>query len=92
MIEEITRYRFDGKEFNDLKAVGKYVENEIGKVIDSTPLRLHPRDALAVYDALVNNRHRLVKMLTAEYVVDDEIQAGSKNILDFDKPRKTRRT
>lgn len=84
MIELITRYRFDGQEFRDLPAVAKHVENEIGKVIDSTPNRLTSKDRLAVFDALVKNRARLVKMLTAEFDPEpDEIQGQRKSIFDL---------
>ncbi len=85
MIERIERFRFDGKEFRDLDEVGKHVEGEIGKVIDSTPNRLHPRDALAVYEALIKNRDRLVALLTASYYTDpDEMQSEKRSI--FDRP------
>lgn len=84
MIELITRYRFDGKEFNDLPAVAKYVENEIGKVIDSTPNRLAVKDRLAIFDALVKNRGRLLKLLSAEFYTEpDEVQSEKKSIFDL---------
>jgi len=83
MIEQFVRYRFDGKEFRDLDAVSKYVENEIGKVIDSTPNRLVSKDALAVYDALVKNRKRLCMLLSADYYTDpDELQSERKSIFE----------
>lgn len=83
MIERLERFRFDGKEFNDLEAVKKYVENELGKIIDATPNRLKPDDRLALYTALVANRHRVVRLLTAEYYVDDPdcLQSEKRNIL-----------
>lgn len=40
LVERIERYRLDGKEFDDLTAVKKYVENEVGKIIDSAPRRI----------------------------------------------------
>ena len=84
MIECIERYRFDGQEFRDLPAVAKHIENEIGKVIDSTPNRLKPKDALAVFAALVKHRKRLCQMLSATYLVDqDEMQPEEKSIFDL---------
>lgn len=81
MIERIERYRFDGQEFRDLTAVSKYVESEIGKVIDSTPNRLTPKDALAVFNALVKNRDRLTLLLSASYLTEpDELQSEKRSI------------
>jgi len=81
MIERIERYRFDGKEFPDLTAVSKYVEGEIGKVIDSTPNRLTPKDALAVFNALVQHRDRLTLLLSATYYTEpDEMQSEKRSI------------
>jgi len=83
MIERIERYVFDGKEFRDLAAVAKHVESEIGKVIDSTPNRLTPKDALAVFDALVKHRTRLCQLLSAQYYTDqDELQSDKKSIFE----------
>lgn len=80
-IERIERYCFDGQEFRDLPAVAKYVENEIGKVIDSTPNRLHPRDAVAVFDSLVRNRERLCLLLSASFCTNsDELQSDKQSI------------
>lgn len=84
IIEQITRYRFDGKEFDSLRDVGSYIENEIGKVIDSTPNRIARTDALAVYDVLVKNRTRLIKLLSAEFYTDpDDLQPEKRSIFDL---------
>lgn len=84
MIERIERYVFDGKEFRDLPAVYKYVEDEIGKVIDSTPNRLTPKDALAVFNALVKHRGRLTMLLSASYLTEpDELQPDERSIFDL---------
>lgn len=84
MIERIERYTFDGKEFKDLNAVYRYVENEIGKIIDNTPNRLSPKDALAVWQAIVDNRERLCNLLSANYLADpDELRSDKVNILDW---------
>ena len=80
-IEQVTTYRFDGRDFQDLKAVRTHIENEIGRIIDSTqPLRLTPQQALAVLDAITKNHKRLTYLLGAEYETDDE----TKNILESD--------
>lgn len=65
MITKIERYVFDKKEFGDLSKVSNYIESEIGKIIDSTPNRLNPKDALAVFDAILINRYRLCTLLSA---------------------------
>lgn len=71
-IERVTRYRFDGREFCDLPAVLKYVVDEIGNVIDSTPNRLKPADALAIHNALVKHRDRLCLLLSASFDPQDD--------------------
>lgn len=83
MIERIERYSFDGQEFRTLADVAKHVENELGKVLDSTPNRLTPRDALAVYAVIVANRKRLCFLLSAEYYTNpDELQSDRASIFD----------
>lgn len=64
-IECVERYRFDGREFGSIPAVARYIEDSIGAVLDSTPLRLPPRDRLAVYAVLVQHRERLCQLLAA---------------------------
>jgi len=83
MIELITRYRFDGKEFNSLPDVAKYIENEIGKIVD-TPLGLSIKERLAVFEALVKHRKRLTMLLSAEFDREpDELQGDTKSIFDL---------
>jgi hypothetical protein len=89
MIERVVRYRFDGQEFHDLNEVAKHVENQIGKIIDSTPNRLNADNALAVYDVIVNNRQRLCQLLSATYDNDpDELQGDERSIFDLARKRK----
>lgn len=85
MIERIETYRFDGCIFDELSAVKIYVENEIGKVIDEgCQFRLGPKERLAIFDALVKNRDRLVTLLTAKFYTDpDELQSDEKSIFDL---------
>ena len=79
MIESITTYRFDGRDFRSLKDVRTYVEDEIGKIIDSAqPVRLTPAQALAVLEAVTRNHSHLVELLTATIETDEE----DLNILD----------
>jgi len=49
----------------------------------STPNRLNPHDALAVFNALVKNRQRLIVMLSASYDPEpDELQGQQRSIFD----------
>ena len=84
MIEAVVSYHFDGKHFDSPKAVKLHVENEIGRVIDSTPNRLPSSFRLAVFDQVVKGRRRLIELLSAEFYEDpDEIQSGLKSIFDL---------
>lgn len=84
LIERIEKYRFDGCVFDSLPDVAKYVENEIGKVIDSTPNRLLPKDRLAIYDAIVKHRRRLCELLSAEWeLTPDELQSDTRSIFQL---------
>lgn len=84
MIDRIDLYRFDNKEFRNLDEVAKYVENELGKLIDATPNRLAPRVRLEIYKALVVNRQRVCKLLSAEYLVDqDALQPEIRSIFQL---------
>lgn len=83
-IERIERYVFDGLEFKNLKDVQQYVEDQIGKILGSTPLRLTPADRLAVYDVIVVNRTRLCKLLSATYCPDeDSLQGENRSIFEI---------
>ena len=79
-LEIIQTYRLDGKEFSSLAAAQMHVINEVGKIIDSTPLRLKPHDALKVHEAIMTNRGRLVELLTVTFETDDE---KTENLLDL---------
>ena len=84
-IHTITRYRFDGKEYDCLKSVRIQVENEIGAIIDSTSRPLNPKDRLAVFDAIMKQHKRLRSLLSVEYIRDEgDIQPETLNILDMD--------
>lgn len=80
-VQEI--YHLDGKEFRSLKQAQTHVENEIGAIIDSSPLRLNSKDRLAVFEAIVKYRQRLCQLLNYELESDDW-QTPGKNILEMD--------
>jgi hypothetical protein len=80
----VIRYRLEGVEYGSLGAVKEHVENEIGRIIDSGPLRLKPKDRLTVFDAIVKNHARLRALLSVEFSDDTEIQPDVRNILDMD--------
>jgi hypothetical protein len=78
-LQRIERFQLDGREFPDIASAREYVESEIGKVIDSTPIRLHPKQALDVYNAIVKNKERLRALLS---VMVERDNAEDVNILD----------
>lgn len=83
-IKKIEQYRIDGQNFGNLSQVKEYVENQIGSIIDKTPLRLNPKDRLAVFQAITDkeNRIRLAMLLCLE-IQNDDLQGECTNILDF---------
>jgi hypothetical protein len=83
-IHPITRYRFDGVEYDSLQSIRRDVENEIGAIIDSAPIRLSPKDRLVVFEAITKNHKRLRALLSVEYIKEDDIQPETINILDMD--------
>ena len=84
-IDTITRYRFGGKEYHSLKDIRQLVENGIGAIIDASPVRLKPRDRLAVFEAIQLNHKRLQKLLSVEYVCKEgDLLPEVINILDMD--------
>jgi len=80
---KIESYRMDNKDFKSLKQAQTYLENEIGKIIDSSPLPLAPRDRLAVFYAIVKNKARLCALLSVVFDPDDG-ETEIKNLLDLD--------
>jgi hypothetical protein len=88
-IEKIERYQFDGKEFHDLKEVSKYIEEQIGNILDQTPNRLPPAERIGIFDILVANRERLTTLLSATYWVDEGF-GGRSSIFLFDPPKKVK--
>lgn len=80
-VRPITSYQLGRETFPTLKAVREHVENEIGKILDATPLRMDPKQALVVFSAIVANRTRLAELLTIE-IEDDEWQGPARNVLE----------
>ena len=56
----------EGKEFSSLRAVHEYMQNRIGAILDKTPQKLPPLQALGVLETLINNRKELCELLGAE--------------------------
>jgi hypothetical protein len=76
-------YYLDGQAFNSLKAAQVHLENEIGKILDCVPVRLNPKDALAVHEAIIKHKARLVDLLTVE-IEPEEWDGQGRNLLDMD--------
>jgi hypothetical protein len=78
-----TTYLLDGRTFRSLKEAKTHLENEIGKILDMTPNRMDPKQALAVHDVIVRQRGRLVQLLTVE-VESEDWDGENKNLLEMD--------
>ena len=65
-------YKVDGKEFSTLPDVKTHIENEIGLLFDGIQPRLPPEQALQVLAVVINNRERLVELLSAKYKPESE--------------------
>ena len=82
-IKEITRYKFDGMEFDSLPKVKTEVENRIGKIIDKVPL-LSFKQRLDLLHVLSNNKSELSKLLSVTFQTDtSELHNTIINILDL---------
>ena len=73
MIQQITKYKFDGKEFDSLQKVKDHVQNEIGtKVIDKITKVCPPqkyKDVQNILDVLTSTevRETLLKYLNVDF-------------------------
>lgn len=76
-------YFLDGREFASLKQACTHLENEIGAILDKLPVRLAPKDALAVHSAIIANKDRLCALLSV-VVESDDWDGESRNLLDMD--------
>lgn len=82
-LHKIERYRLDGQEFASLKQAKAHLENGIGAILDSVPMRLAPKDALAIHAAIINHKERLIDLLSVE-VESDDLDGEIRNLLDLD--------
>lgn len=82
-IQEITRWRFDGKEYNTVDAIKTEIENRIGKIIDYSDVTLNPKQRLNIHKAICENKTELRKLLSVTF--DQNPNEGGKeiNILDY---------
>ena len=79
-VKKIETYRMNGMDFKNLKQVQMFVENQIGKIIDSSSLRLSPSDRLSVFESIMKHKNHLREMLHVMVELDDH----DENILDMD--------
>lgn len=77
-LQRIERFKLGALEFNSLKDARAHVENKIGKILDKTPLRMEPKQALAVMSVIIENRRELSDLLN----VTVELEFDEINILD----------
>ena len=92
MIERFDKYKFEGCVFDSLTEVRKYIENELGRIIDT--IQNYPRlktrfDAaqrLAVLDMLTGHRERLCNLLSAKYDVESTGKTRTESIFLYSEP------
>lgn len=83
-IQEITRYKFQGKEFDSLDKVKTEIENRIGSIIENADVTLNPKQKLNLLKAIIDNKKDLANLLTVTYDVHSSLTGyQEKNILDF---------
>lgn len=80
----VTKYKWNGVEYDSLSAIHQEIENRIGKIIDRIDHTLNHKQKLNIYDAIVNNRDALVELLTVQVEMDeDSLQGDTQNILSI---------
>lgn len=94
-IEAITKYKFNGKEYDSLKAVKDAVENRIGEDVLDPILRkidLRHKDVLLLHELLCKPEIRKVLTECLNVIYEDqgdwndhqqEYDTETKNILDY---------
>lgn len=75
-VEVIKKYRYEGKEYFALADICKDVHNGIGAMVNSFDITLTPRQKLNIYEALIEKRKELVKLLSVEVDMDDDSLQG----------------
>lgn len=83
-IETITRYKFDGVEYDSIDKVKTEIENRIGKIIDYSDVTLTPKQKLNIHKAICEHKKELKKMLNVTFNREpNTLQGDWINILDF---------
>lgn len=83
-IEQVTSYKFNGKEYRNLAAIKTDIENRIGEIIDCD-VTLTPKQKLNMLKAIVTNKAKLHSLLDVSFTIEDG-KFGiyqTKNILDL---------
>lgn len=86
-IQQITRYKLEGKEFDSLPKVKTEIENRIGAIIDKMDATLNSKQRLNILKALVKDKSALAKLLTVTFEIEPKEYGQMKseviNILDL---------
>lgn len=84
-IKTITRFKFDGKEYDNLPKVKTEVENRIGTILDQLNPRLTPKQAIQMLEIIVREKAKLHDLLNVTFEVEGEtaLSGYDKNILDL---------
>ena len=80
---EITRFKFDGKEYDSPAKVKTEVENRIGKFIDESDPTLTPKQRLNILAMMEKNKIAIANLLTVSYEFHSSTGYQTRNILDF---------
>jgi hypothetical protein len=62
-IEQVTRYKFNGKEYKTLNKIKQEIEDDLGKIIDSMDVTMTPRQKLNIFNTLVSSKSQVIKLL-----------------------------
>jgi len=68
-------YPYNGKEYSNIEALKRQIQNEIGKIIDEIRPVLPPKQALSTLEVIINNREKIKKLL--------DIEIENSNIFDL---------
>lgn len=77
----ITRYKFDGKEYDSIPKVKTEIENRIGAIIDKMNLPLKAR--LKMLEVIVSHKAELCKLLEVTHEFHTSEGYKEKNVLDL---------
>ena len=75
-IKQRLTYLFDGQEFGAVNQIEAYIENTVGKIIDSIDVTLTPNQKLKIFDALELNHKRLYDLLSTSTKPDYDQLTG----------------